>query len=52
MWVSASHKTHYEGKARLSHPLSQVTLGYAVPYVDPTFGCGVYSTLTDAVQQE
>ncbi len=39
-------------KAALTYPPSQVTLGYAVAYMDPTFGCGVSSTLTNAVQQE
>ncbi|KAM5534811.1 hypothetical protein V8D89_011527 [Ganoderma adspersum] len=28
--------------------INYVTLGYAVPYIDPILGCGVSSTLTDA----
>ena len=41
-----------ETKEKLRYLHSKVTLGYAVPYVDPLLGCGVTSTLTDAVQQE
>ncbi|KAI1796103.1 hypothetical protein LXA43DRAFT_970023 [Ganoderma leucocontextum] len=32
--------------------INYVTLGYAVASIDPMFGCGVSSTLTDRVQQD